>query len=129
MLSVLDVFKIGVGPSSSHTLGPMKIGRRFLEEAKTAGAFDQAEEVYADLYGSLALTGVGHATDRATILGLLGEDARTIDTSQVPNMLAKIESSGKLSLLGEKDIPFTEKTHIRFMPPGEVPDAHPNGMR
>ena len=128
MLSVLDIFKIGIGPSSSHTLGPMNIARRFLQEAKAAGRLAVAKEVYADLYGSLALTGIGHATDRAIILGLLGEDARTIDTATVEPTLAAIEKSGKITLLGDQVVPFQATKHIRFAPPGANPNAHPNGM-
>ncbi len=129
MLSVAAIFKIGIGPSSSHTLGPMKIARRFLDEAKAEGAFDRAASVYADLYGSLALTGVGHCTDRAIILGLLGEEAETIRTSMVDGMLDHVRGSEQLKLLGVKDVPFAWDTHVRFLPPGDVPDAHPNGMR
>ena len=129
MLSVSDIFKIGIGPSSSHTLGPMKIAKRFLEEARDEGHLEKAAVVVVDLHGSLSLTGVGHGTDRATILGLLGEDAETIDTGAVEGMLEKVMTSGEINLLGERTVPFDEKKHIRFSPPGDVPDAHPNGMR
>lgn len=128
MLSALDIFKVGIGPSSSHTLGPMKIARRFLLEAQSAGHLASAQTVWADLYGSLALTGVGHATDRATILGLLGEDARTIDTRTVDAKLAQVADTGTLALLGIHKVAFDPNVHIRFAPPGEVPQAHPNGM-
>ncbi|WP_031552656.1 L-serine ammonia-lyase [Parvularcula oceani] len=131
MLSVLDIFKIGIGPSSSHTLGPMKIGRRFLIEAEEAGALEGAHRVLVDLFGSLALTGKGHATDRASILGLMGEDARTIDTGAVEGMLEAARRERRLNLLGKHEVPFDPDEDVRFMPPGDepVPDAHPNGMR
>ncbi|MEM9232969.1 MAG: L-serine ammonia-lyase [Pseudomonadota bacterium] len=129
MLSVTDIFKIGIGPSSSHTLGPMKIARHFLMEAEERGHLRQAAAVVVDLHGSLSLTGVGHCTDRATVLGLLGEEAETIRTSAVDDMLEKVKSSGRLSLLGLHEVPFIWDKHIRFSPPGPIPDAHPNGMR
>lgn len=129
MLSVADIFKIGIGPSSSHTLGPMKIACRFLNEAQSSGFLSKAASVWVDLYGSLALTGKGHCTDRASILGLLGEDAETIDTSHIDKKLHKVSNEKKISLLGQYSVSFDEKTHIRFAPPGKVPDAHPNGMR
>lgn len=129
MLSVTDIFKIGIGPSSSHTLGPMKIARRFLVEAKAAGHLESAHEVYVDLHGSLSLTGIGHCTDRACVLGLMGEEAETIDTGAVESMLEAVKANGRLTLLGEYEVGFDWQEHIRFSPPGEVPDAHPNGMR
>ena len=131
MLSVLDVFKIGIGPSSSHTLGPMRIARRFLREADEAGALARAARVQVDLHGSLALTGKGHATDRACVLGLLGEDARTIDTRVIDGTLARVAEAGELALLGRHAVAFDPAADIRFMPEdgGPVPDLHPNGMR
>ncbi|MBB4659166.1 L-serine ammonia-lyase [Parvularcula dongshanensis] len=129
MLSVLDVFKVGIGPSSSHTLGPMVIARRFLEEAEGEGCLEKAERVLVDLYGSLALTGIGHATDRACVLGLLGERAETIETAAIEEMTAKVESEGRIALLGRHGVGFEKKRDVRFAPPGDVPDAHPNGMR
>ena len=129
MLSVLDIFKIGIGPSSSHTLGPMRIAGRFLREA--GDIVDEAARVQVDLHGSLALTGVGHATDRACVLGLMGEDAETIDTAGIDGTLARVAEAGALSLLGRRAVPFDPKADIRFMPEdgGPIPDAHPNGMR
>src|SRR5262249_35681795 len=78
-LSVFDLFKIGIGPSSSHTVGPMWAAHRFLGELESAGALDRVASVRAELYGSLALTGVGHGTDRAVMLGLMGETPDRID--------------------------------------------------
>ena len=130
MLSVLDVFKIGIGPSSSHTLGPMRIARRFLTEARDAGLLDRAARVQVDLHDSLALTGVGHATDRACVLGLLGEDAETIDTRRIDGTLARVREAGEIALLGTHAVPFDPDEDIRFAPHDRpVPDAHPNGIR
>lgn len=72
MLSVLDIFKIGLGPSSSHTVGPMRIGKRFIEFAQSKGIVNRIERITIDLHGSLASTGVGHGTDKASLLGLMG---------------------------------------------------------
>jgi L-serine dehydratase len=135
MLSVLDVFKIGIGPSSSHTLGPMRIARRFLLSAEEAGTLEGARRVVVDLYGSLALTGKGHATDRACVLGLLGEVAETIDTATIDGTLARVAEAGKVSLLGRHAVPFDPARDLRFMPaPAEAwglgpADMHPNGIR
>ncbi|MGV6820495.1 MAG: L-serine ammonia-lyase [Parvularcula sp.] len=129
MLSVFDIFKIGIGPSSSHTLGPMKIARRFLQEAKAEGDLFKADRVVVDLFGSLALTGVGHGTDRAVFLGLIGEDERTVSTASIEGKVASILGSRSLSLLGEKRVGFDPENDLRYAPSGPVPDAHPNGMR
>ena len=87
-MSVFDLFKIGIGPSSSHTVGPMVAARRFLLES---GMLEQAVGVEAHLYGSLALTGVGHATDKAVILGLMGETPQDVDPGAVEDKLAEAE--------------------------------------
>jgi L-serine dehydratase len=127
MLSVFDIFKIGVGPSSSHTVGPMLIARRFLEECEESSCFDKIARVTVELQGSLALTGIGHGTDTATLLGLLGETPRHIRTSTVPGKLAAIDETGRMNLLGKREIAFTKKECLDFR--GDIiPDAHPNGM-
>ena len=77
--SLFDLYKVGIGPSSSHTMGPMRAARTFLLELESRGLLTPTVEVHADLYGSLALTGAGHGTDRAVILGLLGEEASKLD--------------------------------------------------
>jgi L-serine dehydratase len=129
MLSVIDIFKIGIGPSSSHTLGPMKIAHRFLTEAEAEGHLAKAMAVVVDLFGSLALTGIGHGTDRAVILGLLGEQAETIETGAIEGMVETVRREREIALLGDRPVSFDPAKHIRFQPPGDVPDAHPNGMR
>ena len=124
-MSVFDLFKIGIGPSSSHTVGPMVAARRFLLEC---GPLDQAVGVEAALYGSLALTGIGHATDKALILGLMGETPQGVDPEAVDDMLAEVELDGQLKLLGTHAVPFTAKTGIVWHKGASLPE-HPNGMR
>ena len=124
-MSVFDLFKIGIGPSSSHTVGPMVAARRFLLEA---GPLENAGAVEVALYGSLALTGVGHGTDRAVILGLMGETPQDIDPSRVDDMLAEAELDGVIRLLGVKQVPFNARTSIVFHKTESLPE-HPNGLR
>ncbi|GGC96636.1 L-serine ammonia-lyase [Aquisalinus flavus] len=128
MLSVFDIFKIGVGPSSSHTVGPMLIARRFLLACEEAGHFEAAFRVMVELQGSLALTGIGHGTDRAVLLGLSGETPEKIDTLGIEDKLQKIRDSGCISLLGRKEIAFDARGDVDLR--GDImPDLHPNGMR
>jgi L-serine dehydratase len=124
-MSVFDLFKIGIGPSSSHTVGPMTAARRFLVEC---GSLDNAVGVEVALYGSLALTGIGHATDKAIILGLMGETPQGIDPDQVDDKLAEVELDGALKLLGQKQVPFSAKTGLVWHRTSSLPE-HPNGMR
>ncbi|MGX9219223.1 L-serine ammonia-lyase [Massilia varians] len=124
-MSVFDLFKIGIGPSSSHTVGPMVAARRFLLEC---GSLEQAVGVEAHLYGSLALTGVGHATDKAVILGLMGETPQGIDPDTVEDKLAEAEMDGVLTLLGEKEVPFQYATGLVWHKQSSLPE-HPNGMK
>ena len=124
-MSVFDLFKIGIGPSSSHTVGPMVAARRFLVEC---GALDDAVGVDVALYGSLALTGVGHATDKACILGLMGETPQGVDPQAVDDQLAEAELDGVIRLLGVKEVPFSPKTNLAWHRRESLPE-HPNGMR
>jgi L-serine dehydratase len=124
-MSVFDLFKIGIGPSSSHTVGPMVAARRFLVEC---GPLGDAVGVEAHLYGSLALTGVGHATDKAVILGLMGETPQDVDPDAVEDKLAEAELDGVLNLLGVKPVPFTRSTGLVWHKQSTLPE-HPNGMR
>jgi len=124
-MSVFDLFKIGIGPSSFHTVGPMVAARRFLLEC---GTLADAIGVEAHLYGSLALTGVGHATDKAVILGLMGETPQDVDPGAVDDKLAKVELDGVLKLLGEYDVLFRAKTGLVWHRTLTLPE-HPNGMR
>jgi L-serine dehydratase len=131
--SLFDLFKVGIGPSSSHTMGPMRAARRFVVELADAGQLPQVAQVRVELYGSLALTGQGHGTDRAILLGLSGAEAATIDPATIEPKLAAIRASGTLSLLGTHPIAFREPEHLLFhrdqmIPPGAV-TQHPNGVR
>jgi L-serine dehydratase len=124
-MSVFDLFKIGIGPSSSHTVGPMVAARRFL---LACGPLDDAVAVEAHLYGSLALTGVGHATDKAVILGLMGETPQDVDPDGVEDKLAEAELDGQLALLGQKTVPFSARKNLIWHKTETLPE-HPNGMR
>jgi L-serine dehydratase len=123
--SVFDLFKIGIGPSSSHTVGPMVAARRFLIEC---GPLDAAVGIEAHLYGSLALTGIGHATDKAVILGLMGETPRHVDPATVDARLAGVALDGVLPLLGAQPVPFVRTRHLVWHTQSTLP-GHPNGMR
>jgi L-serine dehydratase len=131
--SLFELFKIGIGPSSSHTVGPMRSALRFARELDERVELADIAGVIVDLYGSLALTGLGHGTDRAILLGLMGEAPDTVDPSVIDAELEAIRSTGTLYLLNREPIPFTEQEHLRFhreqmYPDPEVP-THPNGMR
>lgn len=127
MLSVLDLFRVGLGPSSSHTVGPMRIARRFLREAGKAGYLKNAVRVEVELQGSLALTGVGHGTDKAVILGLLGFAPETADPDAAEAAFHGAVSARKLQLANGPEIAFSAVKDILYR--GDlVPDLHPNGM-
>ena len=127
-LSVFDLFKIGVGPSSSHTVGPMWAAVRFVESLRTHGLFETAKRVRTDLYGSLALTGHGHATDKAILLGLSGEKPDEIDPDTVDVIVERIRTKNALRLGGTREIPFTEASDLLFHMTESLP-FHPNGIR
>lgn len=125
-LSVFDLFKIGIGPSSSHTVGPMRAAARFAEGLRRDGLLADTVSVKAELYGSLGATGKGHGSDKAVLLGLEGEHPDTVDTESIPARLQAIRDSGRLRLLGEHEIDFIEKQHLAMI---RKPLAyHPNGM-
>jgi L-serine dehydratase len=127
-LSTFDVFKIGIGPSSSHTMGPMRAAREFALRLESAGLLERTTEVAIRLYGSLALTGIGHGTDRAVLLGLTGADPRTVDPDRMEPALRRIRDSGILPLLGRREIRFDEPMQLLFMR-AERLARHTNGMR
>lgn len=124
MLSIFDIFKIGVGPSSSHTNGPMIAGYRFVQQLLPQ--LDKVARIQIDLYGSLSLTGKGHHTDRATLLGLMGNQPATINISEANQVLREALQTGKLYLNGEHDIPFDESNDLLFHQ-DNLP-LHENGM-
>lgn len=125
-ISVFDMLKIGVGPSSSHTLGPWRAAQRWIEELKTEKQFDLVEEVFVDLYGSLSLTGKGHATDLASILGLSGYDPVTIPIESIEGEIELVRKNNHLVLNGEKVIDFQIDKHVLFHK--NFLDFHPNGI-
>ena len=126
--SVFDLFKIGVGPSSSHTMGPMTAACRFVEALSQKGLLERTERVLAELYGSLALTGKGHATDRAVLLGLSGERPDGIDPDAADSIVAAIRATGRLRLGGRREIGFDEARDLKFLQRERLPH-HSNGMR
>ncbi len=125
-LGCVDLFKIGIGPSSSHTVGPMRAARRFLVELATS-EFERVTKVEVELFGSLAHTGKGHATDTAIILGLNGQVPEDVDTANVGNFIAGITKTGRLTLLGKHEVSFSPLPHIRFNLRDLLP-VHSNGM-
>ncbi|MBS1821460.1 MAG: L-serine ammonia-lyase [Acidobacteria bacterium] len=131
--SLFELFKIGIGPSSSHTVGPMRAALRFVQSLDTQGRLADAARVRVDLYGSLALTGHGHGTDRAILLGLMGEAPDTVNPAVIEAELAAVRNTGTLYLLDREAIPFNEAEHLLFHRNQMYPDAaiptHPNGMR
>jgi L-serine dehydratase len=127
-LSVLDIFKIGVGPSSSHTMGPMNAARRFVSHLSAQGLLGRTAQVGVQLYGSLALTGKGHCTDRAVLLGLQGGDPATLDPDTVEPTLQRIRSTGRLRLAGTHEIAFDEPMDVLWHRDQVLP-GHSNGMR
>jgi L-serine dehydratase len=127
MLSVLDLFRIGIGPSSSHTVGPIRIAKRFVDNVTRAGRLGDVERIVVELQGSLALTGAGHATPKAAILGLAGFDPETLDPAEADAHVARVEGEHKLALSDGRVIAFAPKTDIVFAY-DVMPTLHPNGM-
>ncbi len=126
-ISLFELFKIGVGPSSSHTVGPMVAGRRFGEWLAACGLLDRTARVRVDLYGSLALTGRGHATDTATILGLCGELPATVDVEEVSAILARVAESKSVTLAGTHPVAFDPEQDLVFRQRERQP-FHSNAM-
>ena len=127
-LSVLDIFKIGIGPSSSHTMGPMNAACAFADDLDTRGLLPRTAKVVAQMYGSLALTGRGHCTDRAVLLGLEGNAPATIDPAAMDPAIERIRSTGRLRLAGKQELEFDEPLDLLFHRDQVLP-PHPNGMR
>jgi L-serine dehydratase len=126
-ISVLDLFKIGIGPSSSHTVGPMRAARLFVLDLEAAGLLDRTASLTAELFGSLGATGRGHGSDKAVILGLLGETPEGVDVEAIPVIVARVRDEGRLRLLGRHEIAFRPADHLSFLR-ARLP-FHPNGMR
>ncbi|HEV7816472.1 MAG TPA: L-serine ammonia-lyase [Janthinobacterium sp.] len=127
-ISAFELFKLGIGPSSSHTVGPMRAARQFAKELEADGHLAQLAAVTVELYGSLALTGMGHGTGPAVLLGLMGEQPDSVDVDCIGGWLDQLRQSGELRLLGQHRLPFDEARHLLFLTTESLPQ-HPNGMR
>ena len=127
-LSVVDLYTIGIGPSSSHTVGPMRAGYRFCLELEARNILEKIGSVIVDLYGSLALTGKGHATDTAVIMGLSGERPRSVDPDRIAPTMDAIDRDRELQLYGRHPVSFNRETNLVFHMAESLPE-HPNGMR
>ncbi|MFI0367690.1 L-serine ammonia-lyase [Actinomadura sp. 1N219] len=127
-ISVFDLFKIGIGPSSSHTGGPMAAAHRFARGLHRDGLLEKTATVHATLYGSLGLTGKGHGSDKAVILGLEGDKPELVDVDKVDERLEAIRDRGTLHLFNDHDVPFAVNEHLVFERKESLP-GHPNGMR
>ena len=125
-ISIFDMFKIGIGPSSSHTLGPMKAGKAFVDELKEKDLLDKVTRVQANVYGSLSLTGIGHSTDKAILLGLAGEEPETVDIDGISEFMKNVRSSEKLMLGGSHEVEFPKDGGFFFH--DEYLPMHENGM-
>ena len=126
--SIFEIFKIGIGPSSSHTVGPMRASREFATTLQRDGLLDRIARVRVELYGSLALTGRGHGTDRAILLGLLGEIPDEVDPASIDGKIRDIRRGERIRLLGTREIPFVETRDLLFHKDQILP-GHPNAMR
>ncbi|HKE95987.1 MAG TPA: L-serine ammonia-lyase [Povalibacter sp.] len=127
-VSAFDLFKIGIGPSSSHTVGPMRAARLFADRLAHESVLTDVTRISVELYGSLGATGKGHGSDKAVLLGLSGHEPDSVDVNAVPGYLDAIRSSGQLSLLGRHAIAFAEKNDLVFNRRETLP-VHANGMR
>ena len=125
-VSVFDLFKIGIGPSSSHTVGPMIAARQFACHLRASHGLAAVHHVTAELYGSLAATGVGHGTDTAVLLGLAGHEPDTMDPDQIAPAVAQIRIQQTLALLGEHAVPWVDKEHLQLR--RKSLPRHPNGL-
>ncbi|MBB2910004.1 L-serine dehydratase [Streptosporangium becharense] len=127
-ISVFDLFKIGIGPSSSHTGGPMAAAHKFARGLDADGLLEKTCRVRAVLYGSLGLTGKGHGSDKAVLLGLSGDKPELVDVDTVDERLAAMRESGTVRLYGTREIPFVVGDDLVFERKVSLPH-HPNGMR
>lgn len=125
-ISVFDMLKIGVGPSSSHTLGPWRAALRWMEKLQRRGLLEEVSAVSIHLYGSLSLTGKGHATDIAVMMGLLGTDPVTFPIEEITSAIEGIERQQSIALMGHHKVAFIPSEHIKFH--RRFLDFHPNGI-
>jgi L-serine dehydratase len=126
-LSALDMFSVGIGPSSSHTVGPMRAAAMFAARLDDAGLLDDVVRVQAELFGSLGATGHGHGSDKAVILGLEGQRPETVNTDTADDQVAQASATGQLKLAGARTIGFSRRDDVALHRRRSLP-AHPNGM-
>ena len=127
MISIFDMFKVGIGPSSSHTVGPMKAGKQFVDDLVEQGLLGRVTRIAVDVYGSLSLTGKGHHTDIAIIMGLAGNQPDNVDIDAIPAFIRDVENRGRLLLAGTHDVDFPKEDDMRFH--SENLPLHENGMQ
>jgi L-serine dehydratase len=127
-LSVLDLFSIGLGPSSSHTVGPMRAARMFVRALAEGGTLESVARVQGELFGSLAATGIGHGSDAAVVLGLAGRDPETIEADEAPRVVLEAIETGRLALDGTHEVDFDKDRDV-VLHRGQSLPGHPNGMR
>lgn len=127
-ISVFDLFKIGIGPSSSHTVGPMRAAKQFIHRLQREQRLGEVAQVKVELFGSLGATGKGHGSDTAVMLGLLGENPDTTDPDLAPQRIAEIRQQQQLWLAGTQAIRFVESEHLQLHKRKSLP-FHPNGMQ
>ncbi len=126
-ISVFDLFSIGIGPSSSHTVGPMRAANQFVEALQAGDLLTRTHRIKAELYGSLGATGKGHGSDKAVMLGFEGDLPESVDTTTADDRLEKIRDQQQINLLGRHPVRFIEKDHL-IMHKRQALPFHPNGM-
>ena len=126
-ISVFEIIKVGIGPSSSHTMGPWNAAELFLDLVRKDHELSEVKEVFVEFFGSLAKTGIGHGTDIAGMLGLSGENFKTIDTTKITDKINAIKSAKALKLGGEVEVPFVYGHHL-VLNMSKSLEFHPNGM-
>src|SRR5688572_21148947 len=127
-LSVFDLFKIGIGPSSSHTVGPMRAARQFGLRLRDHALLGRVAGITVTLYGSLGATGKGHGSDKAILLGLSGHEPDSVDVNAIAGIVERARASQSLPLLGTQSVPFDERADLVFNHRDTLP-LHSNGMR
>ncbi|MEP6866345.1 MAG: serine dehydratase beta chain, partial [Deltaproteobacteria bacterium] len=127
-ISVFDIFKIGIGPSSSHTVGPMRAAKRFAERLRDDGQLETVTAVKIELFGSLGFTGRGHSSDKAIVLGLEGDEPATVDIDSVARRVAAVEQTKRIKLLGTHEVELDPESALIFHRREKLP-LHANGMR
>ena len=127
MISVFDMFKVGIGPSSSHTVGPMKAGKQFIDDLIERNQFEQTAEIHVDVYGSLSMTGRGHSTDIAIIMGLAGYLPHNVDIDMISGFIEKVKQTALLPInVGQKTVKFDFENNLIFH--RTFLKLHENGM-